>query len=143
VKLNTCLILVPKRICTSAPPICPVQGKIYLYLLISHIFHHWWQGFTCLLCSVTPLLICVPQNLMDSLTLRPSESLFFLNDRCPFSFHCLLSPSYNPHLPYILFSIFQPSQSRSSYSSFRLTQIFSELPCHDALLFLFIYFYIP
>jgi hypothetical protein len=34
------------------------------------------------------------------------------------SFHCLLSPSINLHLPYILFNISQPSQSRPSLSSF-------------------------
>ena len=52
------------------------------------------------------------------LSIPPFESLGFLNyRRLIFSFHCLVSPSFNLNLPFILFSIFQPSQSRSSPSA--------------------------
>jgi hypothetical protein len=50
-----------------------------------------------------------------ALVLSNSENLGLLTHKNPFfSVHCFLLPSFNLHLPQILFNIFQPSQSRAS-----------------------------
>ena len=71
----------------------------------------WVSGFCSgCVCSLLSVVLCTQVG---------------LKYRRPFLFvHCFLSSSFNLLLPYILFNIFQPSQSRSSLSSsysFRFT----------------------
>ena len=108
-----------------------IQEQIIVRLLQkTAVVYQWWSLYLeCFVAHRTSVSVQRTSNscylLTYLITYWPKSRLYgpqrafgIVNYRRQFlSVHCLLSPSFNFHLPWILFSIFHPSRLRSYLSS--------------------------